>query len=283
MLIYTCISIAISHNVDTAIRNGSNEKKKINEEAMKIVSEQMKAYKAEANKRIHDLKEEAIAAKTREANMIEQTIQLKEEIESLKSKIYNQAEKEKTESTKTMLKMDDIEQDSKLNNLRIVGIPEEEGEVLHQKILQIATKKLNLQTISESDINLCYRLGKTDGSKARDVIVRFSSRDKRNLIYRCRRNMPREDQPIYINEDLTQRRNKLFYDARSMRKSGRLAAVWTQEGNIIIKTSESSDPVAVKTNSDLRNALHPDDNMDKLEYNSDIIDYLDYDSDIIDG
>ncbi len=78
--------------------------------------------------------------------------------------------------------MDDIEQDSKLNNLRMVEIPEEEGEILQQKVLEIVTKKLNLQTINENDIDLCYRPGKTNESKNRDVIARFASREKRNLI-----------------------------------------------------------------------------------------------------
>ena len=258
-------------------------KKKIREEAIKIFGEEIKKYKQEADKTIQNLKEEVNEARNRESEMIQQSNNLKEEIEFLKSKLYNQTEKEKTESTKAMLKMDDIEQDSKLNNLRLVGIPEEEGEILQQKVLEIATKRLNLQTISESDIDLCYRLGKTNESKTRDVIVRFGSREKRNLIYRCRRNMPREDQPIYINEDLTIRRNKLFYDARSSKKSGRLTAVWTQEGNIIIKTSEASEPIAVKTQSDLRNVLYPDGNTtEKLDNMSDIISMYDYDSDIID-
>ncbi len=154
---------------------------------------------------------------------------------------------------------------------------------MQQRVFEIATKKLNLQTISESDIDLCYRMGKANESKTRDVILRFGCREKRNLLYRCRRNMPREDRQIYINEDLTTRRNKLFYDARSLKKSGRLAAVWTQEGNIVIKTSESCEPVAVKTQMDLKNVLNPDEyTTDKLDNLSDIIAMYDYDSDIID-
>ncbi len=256
--------------------------KKIKEEAMKICGEELQKFKEETEKTIHDLKDEVSAAKKKELDMIEQAGQLKEEIEVLKSKLFNQAERTKGDTIKTMLKMDDIEQDSKLDNLRIVGIPEEEEEILQQKVLEIANEKLNLQTINEEDINLCYRLGKANQSKTRDVIVRFSSREKRNLIYRCRRNMPREDHPIYINEDLTTRRNKLFYDARSMKKSGKLTAVWTQEGNVIIKTSESSEPIPVKTQSDLRNVLNPVVSTDQFDNNSDIIDYLDYDSDIVD-
>ncbi len=255
--------------------------KKIKEETMKILGEELQKFKEETEKTIQDLKDEVSAAKKKELEMNEQAGQLKEEIEVLKSKLFNQAERGKTDTIKTMLKMDDIEQESKLDNLRIVGIPEEEEEILQQKVLEIANEKLNLPTINEEDINFCYRLGKANQSKTRDVIVRFINREKRNLIYRCRRNMPREeDHPIYINEDLTSRRNKLFYDARSMKKSGKLTAVWTQEGNVIIKTSESSEPIPVKTQSDLRDVLNPVESTDQFDNNSDIIDYLDYDSDI---
>ncbi len=153
-------------------------------------------------------------------------------------------------------RLDDIEQDSKMNNLRFVGIPEEEEEDLRNKVLVITRQKLNLQSISECDIDLCYRLGQAVEGKDRDILVRFQSREKRNLIYRCRRNMPREESPVYINEDLTLIRSKLFYDARCKKKLGRVSAVWTQEGTTVIKITESSKPLHIKSNSDLREALN---------------------------
>ncbi len=69
---------------------------------------------------------------------------------------------------------------------------------------------MNLDSVEETDIDLCYRLGRASDSKVRDVIVKFTTRDMHNLAYRCKRNMPREDPAISINEDLTQSRNKLL-------------------------------------------------------------------------
>ena len=174
----------------------------------------------------------------------------KEEVQFLRSKLYNHTDVKKMESVETKQKIDDLEQDSKLNNLRIVGISEDVDigdENLQQKLLTIANGKLNLQTITEDDIDQCYRLGEPNNLKARDVIVRFNSREKRNLVFKCKRNMPREDPPIYINEDLTQPRNKLFYDARCLRKTKKIHATWTQEGNHCKsyrhkRTSPSQDP-----------------------------------------
>ncbi len=67
--------------------------------------------------------------------------------------------------------------------------------------------------------------------------------------------------------------------AKNLRRS---PAVWTQKGNVIIKTSESSEPMPVRTQSDLKNVLNPVESTDQCDYNSDIIDYLNYDSDIVD-
>ena len=90
--------------------------KKIKEETMKIFGDEMQKFKKETEKTILDLKDEVSSAKKKELDMIEQAGQLKEEIEVLKSKLFNQAEREKADTIKTMLKMDDIEQDSKLDN-----------------------------------------------------------------------------------------------------------------------------------------------------------------------
>ena len=146
-----------------------------------------------------------------------------------KSKFYNHREAKKKETTEAKLKMDRLEQESKMNNLRIVGIPEEDDENLQSKVLSITKQKLNLDAVEDNDIDLCYRLGRACDAKVRDVIVKFTSRDKRNLVYRCKRNMPREDPAIFINEDLTQARNKLFYDARCMKKQNQfcLDTGWT--------------------------------------------------------
>ena len=146
---------------------------------------------------VKEIKEEEIAS-------------LREEMSFLRSKFYNYTEVKKMEAFETTQKIDSLEQDSKMKNLRIVGIPEEPSEDLQQKIFMLATQKLDLQSIEEEDIDQCYRLGKVNNLKARDVIVKFKSKERRDLVYRCRRNMPREDPPIYINEELTQSRSKLF-------------------------------------------------------------------------
>ncbi len=224
------------------------------------------------------IEEDLKSIKEKESQMSQQNNVLKQQLENLESKLYLQAEAKKTESTETKTRLDDLEQDSKMNNLRFAGIPEVEGEDLRNEILVITKEKLNLLSISESDIDLCYRLGRAVEGKHRDILVRFQSRDKRNLIYRCRRNMPREEPPMYINEDLTLRRSKLFYDARCKKKAGRVSAVWTQEGSILMKINDSSEPIHIETNKDLRDALYGNRSADPSEYeDSDAIEDTDID------
>ena len=51
--------------------------------------------------------------------------------------------------------------------------------------------------------------------------------------------------PVFVNEDLTQRRSQLFYEARRLKKQGRLFGAWSQQGNILVKVKEQSQPKAV--------------------------------------
>ncbi len=222
-------------------------------EINKSVEERMSQLKnmPDTEKSIQDLKENIQELKEKEITS------LKEEVSFLRSKLYNHAEVKKLESIETEQRIDNLEQDSKMNNLRIVGIPEEQDENLRHRILTIVQQKLNLETIGEIDIGKCYRLGKAKDSKVRDVIAKFTSRDSRNLVYSCRRNMPREDQPVYINEDLTQPRSKLFFTARRLKKSEKIIATWTQDGKIFVKVTDSSEPVLIKTHADLRNEVFP--------------------------
>ena len=224
----------------------------VQQEANQTLQDDMTNFKKETKKIIDDLKKEVTMLK-------EETIEnLKEEITVWKSKFYNHSEAKKIETAETNLKLDRLEQESKLNNLRIVGIAEEDDEDLKNKVLSITKHKLNLDAVCDDDIDICYRLGKACDSKVRDVIVKFTGREKRNLVYRCKRNMPREDPAIFINEDLTQSRNKLFYDARCMKKHDKIKAVWTQDGHVMVKLTVFSDPVPIQTNNDLRNAVYGD-------------------------
>ncbi len=94
-------------------------------------------------------------------------------------------------------------------------------------------------------------------------MVHFKTKKKRDVFYERRKKTPMSDNienSIYINEDLTLHRAKLFHDARKMRKQGRIHATWSQFGNIMVKRSSEDQPKAVYDHSDLRILIGRADN-----------------------
>ncbi len=132
-------------------------------------------------------------------------------------------------------RLDDIDQSGRENNVGINGLLENNDECLTTRLVRL----LNLPNVTEEDINSTYRLGKQREGKVRDVLVKFTSKKKRDLYYAKRKNTPKDDNNMkaFINEDLTPHRSKLFFDARCLVKRKRLHSTWTQEGNVMIKVT----------------------------------------------
>ncbi len=146
-----------------------------------------------------------------------------------------------------MEKIDQLEQCTKANNIRIVGMKEEEGEDIRRKVIDLAQSQLKVENIKIEDIKEAGRMGKQNLSKTRDVLVIFNNGTLRDQIYRKRKLLMNKDDPIYINEDLTQYRSQLFFEARKIRKRGQLFGAWTQGGNVLIKLNQNDIPCAVNS------------------------------------
>ncbi len=56
---------------------------------------------------------------------------------------------------------------------------------------------------------------------------------------------------MYINDDLTEFRQKLLYDARMLVKRKKLKGAWSQHGNVMVLT-DMGKPSAIFNYSDLR-------------------------------
>ena len=120
-----------------------------------------------------------------------------------------------------------------------------------------------------------YRLGKRsyDTNHPRKILVKFQSKTKRDAFYKGRKRTPISDDPnmnIYINEDLTLHRGKLFHDARKLAKQHRLHSTWTQQGNIMVKKNEEDRPIAVYDNRELRRVFETSNQIQHLDSSSDI-------------
>ncbi len=153
--------------------------------------------------------------------------------------------------------LDVLEQTAKERNVVIFGIPETEADLsVKDELIHLSNNVLGLQNIKPADIEETYRLGKSNAdSKPRKLLVKFRSKQKRNEFYNRRKKTPISEDVntnVYINEDLTLHRSKLFYDARRLAKQKRLHSAWTQNGNIMVRKEEQDKLVAVYNNQQLR-------------------------------
>ena len=152
-------------------------------------------------------------------------ISLKLENEKLKERVSN-----------LEFASDKQEQYSRRNCLRISGVKEHEGEETDKIVIDLCNS-IGVR-LSEADIDRSHLIGRQIGSKPRQLIVKFTSYRMRRSVYKARSAMKTTNNNVFINEDLTRVRNKLFYDARQLLKGKAVNSVWSSDGVIFIKDKE---------------------------------------------
>lgn len=158
---------------------------------------------------------------------------------------------------------DTLEQYTRKFNVEVHGIPECEGENLADIIIKIG-QKISVD-ITSQDIDIVHRLRKKTPT-TKPIIVRFTSYRKKREFYQARFNLKTTkiseiiasvqhevEAKIYINENLTQRRQELLAKARKMRKAKKLVRVWTADGKLFVRKTEESRPVRISEDWDLEN------------------------------
>ena len=201
--------------------------------------------------------------------------QLKKKVEDLEetnsyatSRLHSQLEEKDSFIRIMMEKIDQLEQGTKANNIKISGVKEEEGEDITAKVVDIVRDQLKVHNMNSDDIKDAGRMGKKTETNTRDILVKFKCSTIRDTTYKKRKLLMRNDDPIYINEDLTQCRSQLFYEARKLRKKGKLFGVWTQQGNIMVKLQQDDPPCAVRNFNQLKTLVqeYSDSENDQDDY-----------------
>lgn len=149
-----------------------------------------------------------------------ETAKLGDEITSLK---------EENKSLKLSLKsivsdLDELEQYGRRMCLDISNIPGDTGnpnEDVETIILEHANR-CNI-ALKPEDIDKCHRKGKYKGSGNRKVIVRFTNSKARQRVYEGRRTI---GDGIFVQENLTRRRDQLAYEARQLVRTKSLMKTW---------------------------------------------------------
>ena len=143
------------------------------------------------------------------------------------------------------LKVHELEQYDRRQNLIFEGVPQFQNENVTEIILSLASKlDVNL---TANDISIEHRLpvkgprlnseSNVTNRRHPGIIVRFISRQKRNEMYLNRmKSKDISDFPVqgmnklYVNENLTQRRKRLFWLAKQKAKELDYKFIWTSNG-----------------------------------------------------
>ena len=151
---------------------------------------------------------------------------------------------------------DSLEQYTRKFNVEVHGIPECEGENLSDIIIKVGQKAS--VDIAHQDIDIVHRLYRKPPT-IKPIIVRFTSYRKKREFYQARFNLKDiniseiiesaqyddDKARIYINENLTQRRQELLAKARKLKRLKKLYRSWTVDGKIFVRKSEDSRPVRI--------------------------------------
>lgn len=156
---------------------------------------------------------------------------------------------------------DSLEQYSRRNSIRISGLPEVANENTDEIVIKLA-QELDA-SISPADIDRSHRVGKlvdqgrggrsTSGTQRhRDILVKFATYNARQRLFMKRRELRDKDtmKHIFLNEDLTQTRSKLLYEARCLVRVNKLKAAYAYDGRLFVRDCDDRRHL-IRTNSDL--------------------------------
>ena len=152
--------------------------------------------------------------------------QLTAEVQELKNEVHVL----KTASTRHEEMLDEHEQYSRRNSLRIWSKEPEKKEKHTDDIVMAYADKVGVK-LSPWDIGRSHRVGKPTQDKSRPIIAKLSTYGARSRVYGARK----QCQDVYVSEDLTRRLSHFLYLARVERKAGRFKQCWSLDGRILVR------------------------------------------------
>lgn len=154
---------------------------------------------------------------------------------------------------------DRIEQYSRRWTIRVHGLVEPDDET-NDKLVESMVKIGNTcgVPLQPADISVCHRNGPTkrrngEINKKRVILCRFISRNTRNLVLAGKKNLRAKEEynGVYVNEDLTQLRARLFAKARN---HSAVENAITRDGRIICYMKDKRQharPITIESPDDL--------------------------------
>lgn len=162
-----------------------------------------------------DLKLNRISAKQEEMMIAIEKLQCKCNVQAKKidekddeiARLTHKVQELDRNADAVQIKLADLENETKLQNIRIDGKPEQPDEDLKTFVKELATKVGTM--IDDSEIEAVYRIGKSlNGNRPRTIMVKFTAKEPRNRLYykRMKLNTTKDEtsrNKIWINDDIT--------------------------------------------------------------------------------
>ncbi|XP_041464605.1 uncharacterized protein LOC121415465 [Lytechinus variegatus] len=190
-------------------------------------------------------------------------LELHNRINNIESSLANlQKRHQKCEERNKWLEkqLNDQEQYSRRNCVRLFGVPEKENENTNQRVCEIAQQQLGVD-LHLQDIDRSHRVPRrTDPAsnerreiKPRAIIIKLTSYQHRQKLLQNRRKL--KSTKMSLHEDLTKTNRSLLWEAMNASKvqGSNILAAWSTNGRIIVsvKTNNGSMKRQVNSKEDL--------------------------------
>ena len=187
---------------------------------------------------LFDLKFVVENHQTQIQKLVEENLQLKSELGD-----------ERHKSALLASKLNDQEQYSRRNNVRVFGVkdtnPKENAEQSEQKVLTLFNSILE-RPLQPGDIEIAHRTGRFTDKADRSIIVKLISRKAKIALIRNRKKLKGKKQSIA--EDLTTQNVRLLQKAKEL---ACVVQTWSTEGRLFAKSA--TDKVKVIDSNTLLN------------------------------
>lgn len=153
-------------------------------------------------------------------------------------------------------RIEELEQREKEKNIEIIGLEKQNNEDITEMVKKISNK-LNLNPKEIEDVK---RVGKIKSNgKPQAVVVTLRTKTARDQWIAARKSKITNsllynngnDNPIYINEDLTKYKRQLFWETKFQLKS-KVKYIWVQNGNILVRKNDTEKAIyKIRNDSDI--------------------------------
>ena len=163
-------------------------------------------------------------------------------------------------------RVETIDRESRSKNIIINGLPNtsfveagsadgQDGDnitnmAVAKTVCKLFQDKLNV-TVPLEDISSSFRMKKGPKDKERPIMVKFANSNTKESVMRAKKELGKNNIPIFISDHLTKAAAEIFAKARALVKGKKLHAAWSFSGLVYVKVNPTARATIIKSLNDL--------------------------------